>query len=924
MMFFLALPVFLVSQNLIVSNDTTICIGGTATLVATPSGGGYGTDSYTFQIISYAPETYSGGTGIIFDGNGDDRIAGPFDLGFSFCFFNQYYTQFWVGSNGWIGFTYNAAWTTFVPTPIPNTAPGVPKNCIMAPWQDWYPGNGGTFTPPYVFYKTIGSAPNRKLVVYWLNCPMYGCLSTLGTFQIVLNEQNSIVENHLTNKPYCSWQNNAATQGVHNLDGTVGFTATGRNCTSWTTSDESTRFVPSGVKWYVGGFPGGTIVGYGQTLTISPIVTTTYTAVVETCSGGNASADVEVTVIDPAFTYPANAWCQDEPDPIPALLQPGGTFTASPPGLVFISTITGQIDLDASAPGTYTVTRTITTPCVVSTSHEVTINALPSPPAPSASTFFRCGPGDITISVIPVVNESYAWYDAPAGGTQYPGTGPSLTIFITATTVFYVEAMNILTQCFSTTRTAITGEARPVPIITNNVTDSWICSGDTTSISLQSDIPGSVFTWSATGSSPQVTGFSNGSGNSITQILTNASPILQTVTYSVTATFNQCQSLPVDFIVSVYPVANLIVTPSAQTICSETWSGISLSSTTPGVTFSWTVSGTAGITGFAPGSGNLIQQKLFNMGYTSGSATYVVTPAIGGCQGVPGNVMITVEPAPQVTLPRCVDTITTTQAVPVFLKGGIPPGGQYAGPGVNSATGIFTPSVAGSGIHKIYYTYVNMLGCQKKDSMYITVQTPLPFSCDNSFTDIRDNRIYPTVQIGAQCWMAANLNYGQQIISSLSQRDNCVVEKYCYNDLPASCTLSGGRYQWDEVMTYQADEGLQGLCPPGWHLPAESEWTILFNQYINNGFAGSALKITGFSGFNALLAGFQGFNMAWRYGPSDPILRSTLYWSSTSRVPDKAWAHGMNEVVADIEYTPSVAFYPSFRNNAFAVRCLKD
>ncbi|MFH1936267.1 MAG: FISUMP domain-containing protein, partial [Bacteroidota bacterium] len=132
------------------------------------------------------------------------------------------------------------------------------------------------------------------------------------------------------------------------------------------------------------------------------------------------------------------------------------------------------------------------------------------------------------------------------------------------------------------------------------------------------------------------------------------------------------------------------------------------------------------------------------------------------------------------------------------------------------------------------------------------------------------------------------------------------------------------RYQWDEVMAYQSAEGLQGLCPPGWHIPTEAEWTTLFNQYINNGFAGSALKVTGFSGFNALLAGFQGFNLVWNYGPTHPVLRSTLYWSSTTSGTNKAWAHGMNEVLLDIEYTPSVSMYSSLRNNSFSVRCIKD
>ena len=913
------------SQDLTVSNDTTICIGGTASLLATPQGSGFGTESYTFETIPYQPESYFGGTGITFDGNGDDRIAGPFNIGFTFCFFSQNYTQFWVGSNGWVGFTYNSDWTTFTPTTIPNTANGVPKNCIMAPWQDWYPGNGGSFIPPYVFYKLLGTSPNRKLVVYWQDCPMYGCLATYGRFQIVLNEQSSRIENHITNKPYCSFQNNGATQGVHNAAGTVAFTAPGRNFSNWTASNESTRFNPSGVKWYTGGYPGGTIVGYGQTLVISPVVTTIYTAVVENCSGsGNASADVTVTVIDAAFNYPDNAYCQNQQNPTPTLLQTGGSFSSSPPGLVFVNNITGEINLPASATGIYTVTRTIAAPCLTIASQTVTINAPPPPPVATSPLFFRCGPGTITLSVISQPNEIYYWYDVPAGGTPFPSTDPNFTTTISTTTSFYVEAKDTSIQCTSGTRTQIIGEVRPIPGITNGITNFDICSGETTYINLQSSLPASSFTWSATGSSPQVTGFSDGSGSTISQTLHNSSLSNQTVTYSVTATSDQCTGLPADFIVTVHPVPDVITTPSSQTICTESSCMINLGSTAPGVNFIWTASGSIGISGFSPGSGTVIQQILFNAEYIQGSATYLVTPSIGSCQGTPGTVSISVLPAAQVILQQCVDTVTTTQAAPINLKGGSPAGGIFTGPGVNSTTGIFTPSSAGAGIHMIYYTYTNMFDCPTKDSIRITVLAPVPFTCGNPVTDVRDANVYPTVLIGSQCWLAASLNYGQSINSSTSQRDNCLVEKYCYNDTPSNCVATGGRYQWDEVMTYESTEAAQGICLPGWHLPTEAEWTILFNNYTNNGFAGSAMKANGYSGFNALLAGFRGFNKTWIYGPANPLLHSTLYWSSTQQGPNKAWAHGVNDVMVDIEYTPSVSYYPSMRNNAFSVRCLED
>ena len=161
--------------------------------------------------------------------------------------------------------------------------------------------------------------------------------------------------------------------------------------------------------------------------------------------------------------------------------------------------------------------------------------------------------------------------------------------------------------------------------------------------------------------------------------------------------------------------------------------------------------------------------------------------------------------------------------------------------------------------------------------------------------------------------MAENLNFGTTRSSGVIQRDNCVAEKYCYNDNPANCLTSGGLYQWDEIMQYSEIPGKQGMCPPGWHLPSESEWNLLFSNFINNGFAGSALKYTGYSGFNGQLAGVDFFNKSWNF-----VNFATLFWSCNSESPYKAWAHGMNS------YNPSVSYYPSSRSNAFSVRCLKD
>jgi uncharacterized protein (TIGR02145 family) len=161
--------------------------------------------------------------------------------------------------------------------------------------------------------------------------------------------------------------------------------------------------------------------------------------------------------------------------------------------------------------------------------------------------------------------------------------------------------------------------------------------------------------------------------------------------------------------------------------------------------------------------------------------------------------------------------------------------------------------------------------------------------------------------------MASNLNYGILIPGNISQRDNCIPEKYCPNDLAADCGLLTADYQWDEVMQYDETVSTQGLCPPGWHIPGEADWNILFVYYIGSAFAGSPLKYSGFSGFDALLAGTRHLNKSWDYQGF-----ATFFWSSTAHGVDKAWSHGMNDT------DPSVSLYPAYRINAFSVRCIKD
>jgi uncharacterized protein (TIGR02145 family) len=459
-----------------------------------------------------------------------------------------------------------------------------------------------------------------------------------------------------------------------------------------------------------------------------------------------------------------------------------------------------------------------------------------------------------------------------------------------------------------------TVEVRPLPHVTTAVEADSVCSAGMTSILLTANLAGPAFEWTATGSSPQVSGYAPGNGAAITQALVNAGFNTERVTYHVTATVNGCPGPSADLYATVFPVPDVIFTPPLQTICGNTPTSLDLSSHAGGASFTWTASGSSPlVTGYAPGSGFLISQLLQNLGLQFETVTYLASPVANGCPGVASATVVTVKPLARVSLPSCFDATTTTAAKPFLLRGGVPNGGWYSGPGVDTITGIFSPAMAGTGTHGIIYNYRNMYTCDHRDTTEITVLWPQPFMCGDPVTDVRDNRSYPTVQLGPQCWLAANLNHGSSVASAAMQRDNCLPEKFCYQDNPANCVSEGGLYQWDEVMQYGESAGAQGLCPPGWHIPSETDWNILFSQYINNGFAGSPLKYSGYSGFNALLGGARFNNSRWTFTGF-----ATLFWSSDAHTPGKAWAHGMND------YNYSVSLYPSSRSNAFPVRCLKD
>jgi hypothetical protein len=164
----------------------------------------------------------------------DDVTHGPFNIGFTFTYFGNNYTQFYVGSNGWIGFTANQT-TGYTAAFIPNASS--PLNAILADWEDLLPGSSN------IRYTTIGTSPNRKLVVSFNQVPHYSCNTNLHTFQFVLFEGSNVIEINYLSKPLCG-SNNATAGLISTVYSTV-VPVGGKNASTWNVSNYSVRFTPS-------------------------------------------------------------------------------------------------------------------------------------------------------------------------------------------------------------------------------------------------------------------------------------------------------------------------------------------------------------------------------------------------------------------------------------------------------------------------------------------------------------------------------------------------------------------------------------------------------------------------------------------------------------------------------------------------------
>lgn len=168
----------------------------------------------------------------------------------------------------------------------------------------------------------------------------------------------------------------------------------------------------------------------------------------------------------------------------------------------------------------------------------------------------------------------------------------------------------------------------------------------------------------------------------------------------------------------------------------------------------------------------------------------------------------------------------------------------------------------------------------------------------NTLTDTRDGKVYKTVTIGNQIWMAENLNYKTD-------------SSFCYNDSAEYCSKYGRLYIWDAAMN---------ACPEGWHLPDTTEWVTLITAVGGKSTAGKMLKST--SGWNSDGNGTDDFGFtvlpAGGWGSKDFVGEAAVFWTSE-------WYEGYDDYAYGIRlYTDTIV--RKFYSNKYigsSVRCLK-
>jgi uncharacterized protein (TIGR02145 family) len=183
---------------------------------------------------------------------------------------------------------------------------------------------------------------------------------------------------------------------------------------------------------------------------------------------------------------------------------------------------------------------------------------------------------------------------------------------------------------------------------------------------------------------------------------------------------------------------------------------------------------------------------------------------------------------------------------------------------------------------------------------------------------------YSTVQIGNQCWFSENCRYLPEVSPSSTGNETdpyYYVYDYEGTDVTAAqatenFTTYGVLYNWPAVMT-------EGICPSGWHIPSDGEFTEL-TDFLGGIVAGGKMKEAGYDHWNSPntgatnSSGFTGLPGGYRDSGGFSANGDSGYWWSASESGSYSWRRVLHYFNVDVYR------YANNRNYGFSARCVRD
>jgi len=245
-------------------------------------------------------------------------------------------------------------------------------------------------------------------------------------------------------------------------------------------------------------------------------------------------------------------------------------------------------------------------------------------------------------------------------------------------------------------------------------------------------------------------------------------------------------------------------------------------------------------------------------------------------------------------------------------------------PVTGSSNSNFSASISGLTIENTYHYRIKAV-----NELGIAYGEDNTFTLISQLTDI-DGNTYHQIVIGTQTWMAENLKVTQlndgtdiQLATTPATWSTISTPGYCWynNDETTFKATYGALYNWHAVNTAK-------LCPSGWHVPSDAEWTILTDFLGGLDVAGGKLKkdgtnfwinpntgATNESLFSAMPGGYRTYRAE---GSFCHAYDDGTWWSSTPASGTTAWSRAML-------YNSAAVLTPvNEKNYGVSVRCIKD